>query len=163
MSGVIKRKRKTNYTQVSNELLEDVNLSYKAKGIFAYLWSRFDLDDWTYNMSDIVKQSKEGKDSVLSGIKELEKYGYVERIPTRAAGAKFSGYDYVLDDRPSMGEETHGGLSATANPQSHRGLSATANPPLNNTDYNNTDYNVATAPDADKSDDEIYLLLFQPL
>ncbi len=150
MSGAIRRKRKSNFTQVSNEMIEDERLSYKAKGIFMYLYSKSELKDWTYNMKDIVNQSKEGKDGVLSGIKELEKYMYVERIPCRSKGAKFSGYDYVIDDTPSLGEESQGGLSATANPQSHGGLSVTANPPLSNTDSTNTDYNVA-----DKSDDDI--------
>lgn len=143
MNNSVRRKRKNNFTMISNDVAEDSRMSWKAKGIFMYLWSKIGLEDWTYNMADIVNQSKDKRDATLAGIKELELLGYVERIPNKASGTKFSGYIYLLDDTPSLGDSVHEGFPATVFP-------VTGNPPLSNTEYNNTDFIVT-----DKSDDAI--------
>lgn len=65
------------FTQVANEVLNDKNLSWKAKGLYAYLFSK--PDDWDFSAHRIKMDSANGRDSVLSALKELEQKGYLER------------------------------------------------------------------------------------
>lgn len=64
-----------NFTIIRNDVLQDKNLSWKAKGIFVYLWSQ--KDDWTYYQSEVVKHAKGGRDSLSAGLDELQEFGYL--------------------------------------------------------------------------------------
>ncbi|RRD39274.1 helix-turn-helix domain-containing protein [Leptotrichia sp. OH3620_COT-345] len=70
--------KKTNFTTIHNKLINDDNISLKAKGIMLYMLSK--PEDWNYNPKEIAKNSKDGLDSVYSGIKELIEAGYISRI-----------------------------------------------------------------------------------
>jgi len=63
------------FTQVSNKLLNDANISLKAKGLFAYMFSK--PEGWNFTLISIASQLKEGKDSIHSAMKELRDNGYV--------------------------------------------------------------------------------------
>lgn len=70
-------KEKIRFTQVSNDVLNDKNLSAKAKGVFAYLYSK--PDDWDFAVERIISDFKDGRDSIISGLKELEAFSYLKR------------------------------------------------------------------------------------
>ena len=70
-------KKDVGFAQIKNEVLSDKNLSWKAKGIFAYLYSK--PDDWDFSMHRIKDDSTDGKESVRMGLKELEDAGYLIR------------------------------------------------------------------------------------
>lgn len=70
-------KKDTGFAQVKNEVLADKKLSWKAKGLFAYLYSK--PDDWDFSMWRIKEDSKDGKESTRIGLKELEAAGYLMR------------------------------------------------------------------------------------
>lgn len=65
------------FVMMDKRALSDPKLSYKAKGILAYLLSR--PDNWTINVSDVVNHSPDGEFAVRTGIKELIAAGYVQR------------------------------------------------------------------------------------
>lgn len=65
------------FTQVANEVLNDNNLSFKAKGLYAYLFSK--PDEWDFSAHRIKLESSDGRDSVLTALKELEEKGYLQR------------------------------------------------------------------------------------
>lgn len=71
------KKQTVPYTQISNAVLNDKNLSWKAKGIFSYLYSK--PEKWDFSVHRIFLDSKDGKESLLSGIAELETLGYLQR------------------------------------------------------------------------------------
>ena len=72
----IKRaKRETNFTMMSNVGLRDKRLSFKAKGLLAYMLSL--PDDWVFYEEEITKHSTDGKQSVRTGLKELQQLGYL--------------------------------------------------------------------------------------
>lgn len=75
------RKRPNNFVMMDKTFLEDMRLSYKAKGILAYLLSK--PDDWKVIVGNLVNNSKDGKASVYAGLKELKECGYYEKIPVR--------------------------------------------------------------------------------
>jgi hypothetical protein len=69
--------KKNPYVMLNKGFLEDNSLSWKAKGLLAYLLSR--PDNWKTIVEQLVKKAKDGRDSVLSGLKELEIAGYFSR------------------------------------------------------------------------------------
>lgn len=96
--GKIQINRRNNFTMVSNHVLKNNNLSLKAKGLYAYMWSL--PDGWDYSVAGLTKVLKEGKSAINEAIKELEHEGYLVRTILRKGG-KFSDMDYVLNETPS--------------------------------------------------------------
>lgn len=66
------------FAQIPNALLNDESISFKAKGLFAFLFSK--PNGWSFSAERMAKQTKDGVDSIYSGLKELEKVGYLERL-----------------------------------------------------------------------------------
>jgi len=83
------------FTQVANCVLNDENLSFKAKGIFAYLYSK--PQDWNFNYKRISKDSSDGEDAVLSGLRELENAGYLIRRKLHSGRIQ---YEIMYDKSP---------------------------------------------------------------
>lgn len=81
---------------IQNAALEDERLSYKARGLLAYLLSR--PPGWTTSADRLAKDSpKEGRDAVLSGLKELEVIGYLHRETKSGGRGKWTHNQTVLD------------------------------------------------------------------
>lgn len=95
--GKIKLNKKDNYTIISNSVLKNKNLSLKAKGLYAYMWSL--PADWDYSVAGLVTLLKEGKSAITEALKELESEGYLVRTILRKGG-KFSDIDYILYEVP---------------------------------------------------------------
>jgi predicted DNA-binding protein YlxM (UPF0122 family) len=81
-----------------NELLNDENISLKAKGLFTYIQSK--PNGWDFSIDRISIQTKDGKKAIRTALKELEDNGYLERMATRNNLGKWSGYDYYLNQKP---------------------------------------------------------------
>ncbi|MFP3499402.1 hypothetical protein SB759_34865, partial [Pseudomonas sp. SIMBA_059] len=79
MGNIIRVEKKQNYTVLDNGFLQDKRLSWKAKGILAYMLSM--PDDWYFRMDELMKHSADGEKSFRSGFNELKDYGYVKRFP----------------------------------------------------------------------------------
>ena len=72
-----KIKLKSGFTQISNAVLLDERLSFKARGIIALLLSR--PANWRIYLSEISERSnKDGIKAIQSGFKELVTFGYLE-------------------------------------------------------------------------------------
>lgn len=78
------KKYKLSFTQVPNVVLKDRRLSLKAKGLYAYLFSK--PDGWQFNSKSILKEIKEGRDAFYGAMAELIKCGYIHRHQQNAAG-----------------------------------------------------------------------------
>ena len=130
---IFKNKRQNKFTQISNDVLVDENLSYKAKGILAYLLSR--PADWNIYENEIEKHSKDGIDSVRTGIKELIDNGYVVRQKSRVKGM-FDGYEYaVSDNKDDLKDIDRIGFSV--NGKTENGFSHITNTDITNKDITN--------------------------
>lgn len=115
--GKIKLNRKENYTIISNSVLKNKNLTLKAKGLYAYMWSL--PDDWDYSVAGLVTVLKEGKDAINEALKELEREGYLVRTILRKGG-KFADMDYILHEFPQrlpFTEKPQAEKPFTENPQ----------------------------------------------
>ena len=72
-----KTKINGNFGVAPNELLNDSNISLKAKGLYVYMQSK--PADWSFSLDKISYQNKDGKDSVRNAINELVDAGYLTR------------------------------------------------------------------------------------
>lgn len=89
------KKKESNFTQVSNVVLRDKRISFKAKGLFCYMYSMD--ENWNFTLQSIATQQKDGLDSVKSAMDELKQYAYV--IYEKLANGKGL---YYLDDEPKV-------------------------------------------------------------
>lgn len=79
-------------------LLEDKNLSWKAKGLLSYLLSR--PEDWKVKVKHLVNQSTDGRDAVYSILKELRNAGYIQLNVARDANGKVTENIYDVFEEP---------------------------------------------------------------
>lgn len=91
----VKRIKKRGFTITDNKLIKDERLSWKARGIFQYLWAM--PDDWNFYVDEVAKHSKDKVDALQTGLAELESYGYLKRTMTKNKG-RFNGMSWELSD-----------------------------------------------------------------
>ncbi|WP_301875962.1 conserved phage C-terminal domain-containing protein [Limosilactobacillus oris] len=93
------RKIKTNHiTILDQDIVRNSKLSWKARGIFAYLWSQ--ADQWDFNELEVARHATDGKDALHSGLKELERFGYLERKRARNAEGQVGASEWFLHECP---------------------------------------------------------------
>jgi hypothetical protein len=104
------------FTQIRNEVLRDQRLSFKARGVLAYVLSM--PDNWRSTAEDIASQGKEGRDAIRTALKELEELGYVQRRKVRGPDGRIATVTTIFDvpcapetgypapDEPAAGEPT---------------------------------------------------------
>lgn len=95
---ILKHRHTDNYTILSNALIQDKRLSFKARGLGAYLYSL--PDGWEFSVSGIMADSgKDKRDAIETAIKELEQAGYIYREKRRNNG-QYSGGNWIISDEP---------------------------------------------------------------
>ena len=92
--NTLRNKLTKNYTIVPNSIFSDTNITGKAKSIFCYLISK--PDDWQFYVDEITKNFKESKGAIQSGLKELEKYGYLIRRRQFSSKGKISSMEWIM-------------------------------------------------------------------
>ena len=129
MSKITRVKKERDFVQIDKFPLQDVKLSWRAKGLLAYMLSM--PDDWQFYVNELHKHAKDGKDSTRSALKELEQFGYlVIEKDNRSSKGKFATNNYFLYERP---------LSDTGSPWrvARHGQAATTNNKETNNNHTN--------------------------
>ena len=83
---------------MSNYHFKEKDMSLKAKGLLSLMLSL--PDSWDYSISGLVRLSKDGKDSVMTALAELEKFGYLTRSQKTNEKGQFSGVEYNIFEEP---------------------------------------------------------------
>ena len=96
--SIVRAKKDKNFTAIDNALLNDIRLSWRARGIAAYLLSK--PDDWNINSDNIWENGTEGRDAVRNAMKELEEAGYLHRQKRQDESGKWS-TELVLTEAPT--------------------------------------------------------------
>ncbi|MFF5994250.1 DnaD domain protein [Lysinibacillus sp. KU-BSD001] len=144
MSGrnIIRVEKNHDYTTINNTSIHDKRLSWKAKGIHVFMLSR--PDDWVFYNEELQDWAKDGRDSFLSGLTELKKYGYVRKERRRNDDGKFDYitvvYEVPQQDLPSP-EKPYTEKPCTDNPSTGNPLTEkplTENPQLLSTNKPST-------------------------
>jgi hypothetical protein len=95
--SILKKSFKINFTQVPNEIINDKNVSLKAKGLYLYMVSK--PDNWEFSFKGMSTQLLESIPAIMKIIDELIKFGYMEKIKSRVNGRQATN-DYILYETP---------------------------------------------------------------
>lgn len=95
--GIIRVAKNSNYVVMNRTALNDNRLSWKAKGIMAYMLSM--PDDWVFYMEELMTHSTDGKASFRAGFNELKTCGYIERKPIRE-GQRIKEWETIVHEVP---------------------------------------------------------------
>ena len=96
--AVCRIKKNRNYTYMSNYHLRDLNLSNKTCGLLSKMLSL--PENWDYSTRGLAAICKDGVDSITSQLKELEKYGYLQRHRIRDENGKIIDMEYIIYEEP---------------------------------------------------------------
>jgi hypothetical protein len=129
-------KTKNPFAQIDRRIFENENLSWKAKGLLAYLLSR--PDDWRVIMGDLVKRSTDGADAVRTALGELQKAGHARLEQLRGEGGVLAGTRWIISEAAMpVGEQTEMPVFPISdNPHAD-------NPSLNNKEGNDNEPSLA--------------------
>lgn len=114
------KKDNGNYTNTNNQLVRDDDLTWKARGIFNYLWSQ--ANEWQFYVKEIASHSKDGEKALQSGLQELEEHGYLKRVNRHSKNGSFDGLDWILDDTGRLNRQAQNSVNGkmSANPPKNR-------------------------------------------
>lgn len=158
--SVIRIHKTNNFTVMSNYHFKERKMSLKAKGLLSLMLSL--PDDWDYNVSGLVKLSKDGKDGVMSALQELEKFGYLSRKQLFNEKGQFAGIEYNIYEQPQQ-ENPITENPITDNPIS--GNQYAEKPPQLNTNplitKNNKDINKLNTNAEAISESDLYTILLE--
>lgn len=133
--SIIRVSKNSNYVVMNRTALNDKRLSWKAKGIMAYMLSM--PDDWVFYMDELMTHSTDGRDSFRSGFKELKDAGYVERRPIKDEQTKkIIEWETIVHEMPIDSKDKE---PLTEKPQVEKpevGKPQVENPTLLSTDIN---------------------------
>lgn len=96
--SVVRVHKNANFTVMSNYHFKEKKMSLKAKGLLSLMLSL--PDDWDYSIAGLATLSKDGKDSLMSALGELEKFGYLERTRLQNSKGQFAGVEYNIFEQP---------------------------------------------------------------
>lgn len=116
----------SHYTTVPNAWARDTRISRKARGLLLELLSH--RPGWRVTLESLIEGGPEGKDSLRSGIAELEEAGYLRRTRERDKEGKLGGALWTLRD--PFADLPNEDPPTEENPTE-------ANPPLRNTTTRN--------------------------
>ena len=97
--AILKRANQTNFTVVSNDIINHPALSLEAKMVLIYLLSK--PAHWAVKFADVQNYGKFGRDKRQKIFQELETCGYFERTEIRTGGK--IDYDYLVHEQPLSG------------------------------------------------------------
>lgn len=92
------------FTMVNNTVIEDKNLSMKAKGLYLIIKHYITIPNFTLNKSYLMSLSKEGERAFESGWKELKDAGYLIQYRLKGEDGKWV-YEYELLHTPRKVEK----------------------------------------------------------
>lgn len=138
--SVFRINKTQNYTVMSNHHFKEKKMSLKAKGLLSLMLSL--PDDWDYSISGLATLSKDGKDSIMSALAELEKFGYLTRTRLTNEKGQFAGVEYNIfevpqpknpvSEKPNEDNENAGNANAENRPQLNTNLTNHLNDLLSN-------------------------------
>jgi hypothetical protein len=100
------------FTRILNDSIQDERLSFKARGLLAYMLTK--PDHFRFYLDELMNHTTEKKDSIRSGMKELEQLGYVNRYPVKNERGKIMSWELDLYESPSLRPES--GFPVVENP-----------------------------------------------
>jgi biotin operon repressor len=95
MSIIRSPRLESNFSVISNSVIRDNRLSYRARGVLLEILSR--PDNWRVSGDSLARSGKEGRDAILTALKELRDCGYIRMVKIRKDDGTFETTNYVYD------------------------------------------------------------------
>lgn len=142
------RKKRVNFSIVSNEVIRDDTISLKAKGLYSLIQSYITLDGFTLYKGFLKSKCREGKKAFNSAWNELKDSGYLLQYRMQEPETKKFFYEYeLLDQKQAITPKGGNGYNNPIPQKGYNGLGGisvreyTENGETNNTDKSNTNEN----------------------
>ena len=127
------------YTVMHRHCLNNADLSWKAKGVLAYMLSM--RDDWHFYEYELMRHARDQRHALRSALLELINAGYIQRSQPRSHEGTFAAIEYVVYGIPPLS-----GFPTADNPtsenQTAENQTLTSTHPTS-TDPTNTERNAA--------------------
>ena len=94
---IIRSTRKTRFTVIPNELLEDSSLDWKDLGMLVYLLSK--PDNWEISVEHLKKQRSMGRDAIYKCLDAIILAGYAKREKKRDGTVDWMIFDEKVKTR----------------------------------------------------------------
>lgn len=95
---IVRSKRPARFTILDNEIIRNHALSFRARGILAYLLSM--PDGWSVSSHHLAKVGAEGRTAVRTGLAELVEHGYLVRERRQDPSTGRWGWVQTVYDQP---------------------------------------------------------------
>ena len=151
MSTVFRVFKTEKFSVISNYHLFDKRLTHKATNLLTTMLALSPV--WDYTLEGLASLKKDGIDGVRSGIRELEKLGYLTRRQLRNEKGQLAHNEYLVYETPELNpnfaksEENCQELPSSENPMTDKKINSpslenpsTENPRQLNTKLLNTKY-----------------------
>lgn len=92
------RRARSRSAAIPRSLLDDDRLSYRARGVAAFILGK--PDGWRIDARSLARMSTEGRDAVLTALRELQDLGYLVRRRQQVAGGHWT-TESVLYETPA--------------------------------------------------------------
>ena len=89
----------SHFAVFTNDVIRDTRLSYKARGILLELLSR--PDNWRISADSLAASGIDGRESILSGLKELRDVGYIVTTRIQDEKGRWTTESVVYDEPKS--------------------------------------------------------------
>ena len=136
------RKKRVNFSMVSNTIIRDKTISLKAKGLYALIQSYITMENFTLYKSFLMSKCSEGERAFNSAWQELKDTGYLKMYKFRGKHSKSFTYEYELLDLPELQDGHFEDLHfVPLQNEDLQNVQGTKQPPINNILSNNTGRN----------------------
>ncbi len=95
MSIIRSPRVESNFSVISNSVIRDTRLSYRARGILLDILSR--PDNWRVSADSLARTGCEGRHAILTALKELREAGYMRTEKLRKDNGQFETVSIVYD------------------------------------------------------------------
>lgn len=111
---IVRSPRRRHFTVLPNDTLEDASLSFKAKGLLAYVLSK--PDEWRCNSRQLASVGPDGLFAVRKALEELSKAGYAELVKQRNADGTTTS-EWHITEEPTRARFPNPGETNTGEPR----------------------------------------------
>lgn len=108
------------FTRVPNAAIRDAQLSYRARGIYAFLLSHID-EGWLSDATFLSRHGKEGRDACEKALRELAECGYIERKKRQLLTGRWT-TDVIVYESPGPDRLTDAATRPSDAPEDVEGL-----------------------------------------
>lgn len=135
---ILAASNRTRFVVVHKDTIEDERLSFRARGLLAYLLAK--PPDWSVRADQLARHAREGRDAIRTALRELRTCGYlvtdrrqgsdgrwetvqvIHEVPVDGKGAAhtedvFPAVGKPAASKPTTGKPTDGNLVAPMNTQ----------------------------------------------